>query len=146
MLSIKSAFAATAVGAAALIATATPASAAPAEKFATVYSLADGPCVAQVNASVAGDAYPSSAAFTVSGTLYGVGSCKLTVTLNWRNDNTGETGTRPVTLNGPGFWGNDGRSAIFSPGIGDFTATLTVGGAHVPEPGTVKFSVHQYQS
>ncbi|WP_280267626.1 hypothetical protein [Nocardia wallacei] len=142
------ALSAAAIGAAAtVIATATPASAqANGGKFTRVYSLANGPCAAIVDSSVTGNAYPSSAAFNVSTTMYGVGSCSLDVTLNWRNLDTGRTGTVTRRANGPGYWATDGRGSIFSPGVyGEFVGTVTVGAAHIPEPGEVRFSVQQYQ-
>ncbi|MFQ6393910.1 hypothetical protein ACLMAJ_10665 [Nocardia sp. KC 131] len=136
-------FSATPVAAIALLATAAPAAAE--GNFATVYSLTQGACVAQVDSNVNGDAYPSSAGFTVTTTMFGVGPCTLPVTLNWRNLDTGATGSFGVTAHGPGFWSNGGYSAIFQPGIGNFTSTVTVGATHVPEPGTQEFTVHQYQ-
>ncbi|MFQ6326327.1 hypothetical protein ACLMAL_09330 [Nocardia sp. CWNU-33] len=134
---------ATPVAAVALLATAAPATAE--GKFATIYSLTQGACFAQVDSSVNGDAYPSSAAFTVSTTMFGIGPCTLPVTLNWRNLATGATGSFTVTANGPGYWSNSSYSAIFQPGIGDFTSTVTIGAAHMPEPGNREFTVHKYQ-
>ncbi|WP_454199088.1 hypothetical protein [Nocardia sp. Marseille-Q1738] len=134
-----------AVAAATLVATAAPAAAAPAVEFATVYTLAQGPCVGQVHMSVNGNAYPNQAAFTVSSTLVGAGPCTLPVTLNWRNVATGQTGAFQVTAHGPGYWANSGHSTLFAPGIGQFTATVTIGAPHFPEPGTVEFTVPQYQ-
>lgn len=113
--------------------------------FQTVYSLTQGACAAQVDTSVSGPGYPEHAAFTVSTIMFGVGQCSLPVTLNWRNLDTGETGTTTRTANGPGYWMNDGRSALFRPGIGRFTATVTVGAAHIPESGSVEFTVDKYQ-
>lgn len=133
-------------GAAAVLATAAPAAAQDTGgDFATVYSLTNGPCAAVIDSSVHGDAYPGMAAFTVDGPLYGVGHCTLDVTLNWRNIDTGETGRVTETANGPGYWSNSGHSALFSPGYGDFVGTVTVGAAHLPEPGEVHFSNHPYQ-
>ncbi|MEU6562177.1 hypothetical protein [Nocardia nova] len=133
-------------GAGVVLAAAAPASADDAGgKFATVYSMTDGPCVAVIDSSVHGDAYPGMAAFTVGGPLIGVGHCTLDITLNWRNVDTGETGSFTQTANGPGYWGNSGYSALFSPGYGNFVGTVTVGAAHVPEPGEVQFSNHPYQ-
>ncbi|WP_406237919.1 hypothetical protein [Nocardia sp. NBC_01009] len=134
---------ATPVAAVALLATAAPATAE--GKFATMYSLTQGACFAQVDSSVNGDAYPSSAAFTVSTTMFGIGPCTLPVTLNWRNLASGATGSFTVTANGPGYWSNSSYSAIFQPGIGDFTSTVTIGAAHLPEPGNREFTVHEYQ-
>ncbi|WP_330231950.1 hypothetical protein OHA40_05335 [Nocardia sp. NBC_00508] len=131
--------------AATLVATAAPAAAAPAVEFATVYTLAVGPCAGQVQMSVNGNAYPNHAAFTVSSTLLGAGPCTLPVTLNWRNVASGQTGAFQVIAHGPGYWGNSGHSALFAPGIGQFTATVTIGAPHFPEPGTVEFTVPQYQ-
>ncbi|MBB5917907.1 hypothetical protein BJY24_006819 [Nocardia transvalensis] len=148
MRSIGSLTALSAVGltaAAAVIGTAAPASAdTNGGKFTKIYSLTNGPCVAVVDSSVGGDTYPSSAGFTVSATLIGVGPCSLDVTLNWRNVDTGETGTKTQHASGPGYWGNDGRSAIFSPGIGNFVGTVTTSAGHVPESGEVAFTVHRY--
>jgi hypothetical protein len=127
-----------------LAATAAPAAAAPAA-FATVYTLAQGPCVGQVEMSVNGNAYPNQAAFTVGATLVGVGPCTLPVTLNYRNVDTGQEGTFQVVAQGPGYWGNSGHSALFLPGIGQFTATVSIGAAHFPEPGAIEFTVPQYQ-
>lgn len=136
--------AATALTVGALTATAAPA-VADGGSFQPVYSLAQGACVAQLDASVTGDAYPEHAAFTVSTIMFGVGPCALPVTLNWRNLDTGATGSVTQTANGPGHWMNDGRSALFHPGVGRFTATITVGAAHVPEPGSVDFTVTEYR-
>ncbi|WP_280276886.1 hypothetical protein [Nocardia wallacei] len=134
------------VAGASVIATAAPASAdTNGGQFTRVYSLANGPCGAIVDSSVNGNAYPGAAGFTAAVTLIGVGSCSLDVTLNWRNVATGETGTKTHRANGPGFWSNDGRSAIFSPGYGDFVGTVTVGAAHVPEPGELHFTVRPYE-
>lgn len=127
-----------------LAATAAPA-AADGGSFQTMYSLTDGPCVAQVDTSVNGPGYPEHASFTVSTIMFGVGSCSLPITLNWRNLDTGETGSTTRTANGPGHWMNDGRSALFRPGIGRFTATVSVGAAHTPESGSVEFTVEKYQ-
>ncbi|MEV6322057.1 hypothetical protein AB0M45_12810 [Nocardia sp. NPDC051787] len=134
-----------AVAAATLVATAAPATAAPAVEFATVYTLAQGACAGQLEMSVNGDAYPNQAAFTVSTTLVGVGPCSLPVTLNWRNVATGQTGAFQVIAHGPGYWANSSHSTLFAPGIGHFTATVTVGALHFPEPGTVEFTVTKYQ-
>ncbi|WP_280236239.1 hypothetical protein [Nocardia cyriacigeorgica] len=137
--------AASALAVTALAVTAAPAAAENGGKFQTVYSLTDGPCVAQIDASVTGPGYPEHASFTVTAHMYGVGSCRLPVTLNWRNLDTGETGSKTHTPSGPGTWMPDGRSALFAPGIGRFEATVTVGAAHIPEPGTVQFTVEKYQ-
>ncbi|MFI9403968.1 hypothetical protein [Nocardia sp. NPDC052316] len=148
MKSLKALFAIPAVpaaAAAALVATAAPAAAQIVDPFESVYSLTQGLCVAQVSSSVVSNAYPEHAGFTVATTMYGVGSCSLPLTLNWRNVDTGETGTFTVTAQGPGYWSNSGRSALFRPGIGKFTATLTVGAAHIPEPGTGEFWVDRYE-
>ncbi|MGY1942277.1 hypothetical protein [Nocardia asiatica] len=129
---------------AALVATAAPAAAAPAA-FATVYTLAQGPCAGQVQMSVNGNAYPNQAAFTVSSNLIGAGPCTLPLTLNWHNVDTGQEGSFQVVAHGPGYWGNSGHSTLFTPGIGKFTATVAVGAAHFPSPGTVEFTVPKYQ-
>ncbi|MEU7634368.1 hypothetical protein AB0C34_31095 [Nocardia sp. NPDC049220] len=135
-----------AVAITALLVTATPAAAATTDgRFPTIYALGQGPCVGAVESSVNPNAYPNLAAFTVSSTLVGVGACTLPVTLNWRNADTGETGAFPVTAQGPGYWGNSGHSALFAPGFGHFTATVSVGGAHLPEPGAIEFTVAPYQ-
>lgn len=131
---------------AAAIATAAPASAdSSGGKFATIYSMTNGPCVAIVDSSVNGNAYPGMAAFTVSAQLIGFGRCALDITLNYRNVDTGETGSFTAHANGPGFWGNSGYSALFSPGHDNFLGTVTVNAAHYPEPGEVQFTNHPYQ-
>ena len=146
MGSLTTLSAAVLVAGATAIATATPAAAQDnGGPFDRVYSLADGPCAGIVDSSVAGDTYPDAAGFTTGVYLYGVGPCSLDVTLNWRNVFTGEVGSKTHHATGPGYWGNDGRSALFFPGIGEFVGTVTVGAAHVPEPGEVHFSVHPYQ-
>lgn len=148
MMTSKLAFAvpaASALAVAALAVTAAPAAAVNGGKFQTVYSLTQGLCVAQIEASVNGDAYPEHAAFTVGSTMWGVGDCQLPVTLNWRNLETGETGSKTQTPHGPGYWMNDGKAALFAPGVGKFSATITIGAAHVPEPGTIEFTVAEYQ-
>ena len=153
MISMKTLFAIPAVpaiAAAAVLATASPAAAVPGEPasggaFATSYALGQGPCVAIVDSSVNGNAYPNHAAFTVGATLIGIGDCSMPVTLNWRNLDTGETGSVERVAHGPGYWGTDGRSALFAPGIGRFNAAVTIGGAHVPEPGSIDFTVIEYQ-
>ncbi|WP_378739438.1 hypothetical protein [Nocardia brasiliensis] len=134
-----------AVAVAAMVATAAPAAAQIVDPFESVYSLTQGLCVAQVSSSVVSNAYPEHAAFTVATTMYGVGGCSLPLTLNWRNVETGATGTFTVTAQGPGYWSNSGRSALFRPGIGRFTATLTVGAPHIPEPGSAEFWVDRYE-
>lgn len=134
-----------AVAVAAMVATAAPAAAQIVDPFESVYSLTQGLCVAQVSSSVVSNAYPEHAAFTVATTMYGVGGCSLPLTLNWRNVETGATGTFTVTAQGPGYWSNSGRSALFRPGIGRFTATLTVGAPHIPEPGSAEFRVDRYE-
>src|SRR5690606_2017432 len=53
------------------VAAAPAAHAGPGGAFGTVYSLTQGPCVAVVDSSVNGDAYPNSAAFTVQTTMIG---------------------------------------------------------------------------
>ncbi|WP_063025148.1 hypothetical protein [Nocardia niwae] len=130
---------------AALVATAAPAAAGPGGKFATVYTLAQGPCVGQVEMSINGNAYPNQAAFTVGVTLVGAGPCTLPITLNWHNVDTGQEGAFQVVAQGPGYWGNSGHSALFTPGIGQFTGTVSIGPAHFPDPGTVEFTVPKYQ-
>ncbi|MEV0105436.1 hypothetical protein AB0H42_03715 [Nocardia sp. NPDC050799] len=127
-----------------LATTAAPA-AADGGSFQTIYSLTDGPCVAQVDTSVNGPGYPEHASFTVSTIMFGIGSCHLPITLNWRNLDTGETGSATQNANGPGHWMSDGPSALFRPGIGRFTATVTVGAAHIPQSGSVEFVVQKYQ-
>ncbi|WP_324192658.1 hypothetical protein [Nocardia transvalensis] len=138
--------AAAAVSTAAVIATAAPASADPnGGKFTTVYSLANGPCVAIVDTSVNGNAYPGAAAFTVGANLLGVGPCSLPITLNWRNLDNGQAGSFTQIANGPGFWGNSGPGAIFNPGYGNFAATVSVAAPHIPESGELRFTVQPYQ-
>lgn len=66
--------------------------------------------------------------------LIGVGQCSLDITLNYRNV---DTGSFTAHANGPGFWGNSGYSALFSPGNDNFVGTVTVNAAHFPEPGAV---------
>ena len=136
--------AAAAVATGTLLATAAPAAAADGSSFATVYSLAQGACVAQVDASVNGNAYPGHAAFTVSTIMFGAGTCQLPITLNWRNLDTGDTGTEVRSANGPGHWTTDPYSSLFQPGSGRFTATITVGAAHLPEPDSVEFVVPEF--
>lgn len=134
-----------AVAAAALTATAAPAAAAAdGGEFATVYALAHGTCLAQVQSSVQGDAYPEHALFTLSTIMFGTRQCTLPVTLTWRNLDTGQTGSITRTAYGPGHWVNDGRSSVFRPGIGRFVATVLVGASHTPEPGAVEFTVSKY--
>lgn len=148
MNSLKALFAIPAVPAvavAALVATSAPAAAQIVDQFDSFYSLTEGLCVAQVSSAVTSNAYPEHAAFSVATNMFGVGSCNLALTLNWRNIETGETGAFTVTAHGPGYWGNSGYSALFHPGIGRFTGTMTVGAAHIPEPGTVEFRVDPYQ-
>ncbi|WP_406273319.1 hypothetical protein OH799_34540 [Nocardia sp. NBC_00881] len=145
MNSTKALFTVSAAAFAALLAAAAPAAAAPEGKFATIYTLAQGPCVGQVDASVNGNAYPNQAAFTVSSTLIGVGPCTLPITLNWRNVDTGAAGVFAVTAQGPGYWGNSGHSALFAPGSGRFAATVTIGAVHMPELGPIEFTVPAYQ-
>ncbi|MFC3962153.1 hypothetical protein [Nocardia jiangsuensis] len=133
---------------AALVVFATPAVANPATTggpFTPAVSLTDGLCVAYVDTAVTGDAYPEHAAFTVAATLVGVGPCSLPVTLTWRNVDTGETGVVTKTARGPGYWSTSGRDALFHAGIGRFDGTVTIGPAHLPEPGTVDFTVTRYQ-
>ncbi|WP_405162317.1 hypothetical protein OG203_39485 [Nocardia sp. NBC_01499] len=134
-----------AVAVAAMVATSAPATAQIVDQFDSFYSLTDGLCVAQVSSAVTSNAYPEHAAFSVATTMVGVGDCTLPLTLNWRNVETGETGAFTVTAHGPGYWGNSGYSALFHPGIGHFTGTMTVGAAHTPEPGSVDFTVDHYQ-
>ncbi|MFI6867232.1 hypothetical protein [Nocardia sp. NPDC050406] len=129
---------------ASVVALAAPAAAGGGGSFNTLYSLTNGPCVAVVDSSVKGDAYPNSAAFTVKANLYGLAQCGLTVTLNWRNLDTGQTGSKSVTPSGPGLWMNDGKSAIFQPGIGHIKATVTVDQQHLGQSGEVEFEVTQY--
>ncbi|MFD6463820.1 hypothetical protein [Streptomyces roseolus] len=128
------------IAAAGLCATAAPASAVyDVRNFPTVYALA-GLCVAQIDAGV-GPESQGLASFELRSNMIGVGACTVPVTLAWRNLDTGETGSRTVDVPGPGQWGI-GRSAMFRPGgVGKFTATLTVGSAHLPEPGTIEFHV-----
>ncbi|AYF77317.1 hypothetical protein D7D52_29770 [Nocardia yunnanensis] len=112
--------------------------------FATVYSLTNGPCVAIVNTSVYGDAYPGQAAFTVDAQLPGVGTCDLPITLTYRNVDTGDTGSIVADAQGPGYWSRYGYSAIFPLDPGTYTAQITIGAAHFPEPGTVQFTQNGY--
>ncbi|WP_280501123.1 hypothetical protein [Nocardia farcinica] len=127
------------------VAAAPAAHAGPGGAFGTVYSLTQGPCVAVVDSSVNGDAYPNSAAFTVQTTMIGVGSCELTVTLRWRDVGDGSTGEFTVTAHGPGYWSNSGPGAIFSPGTGSFTGTVTVSAPSIGGSGEVAFDIPQYQ-
>ncbi|MFI6774196.1 hypothetical protein [Nocardia sp. NPDC050412] len=148
MRSIRSvtAFSLSAITAAAVIASAAPASAdSSGGKFATIYALTNGPCVAIVDSSVNGNAYPGMAAFTVSAQMIGVGPCSLDITLNYRNVDTGETGSFTAHANGPGYWGNSGYSALFSPGHDNFVGSVTLSAAHFPESGQVQFTNHPYQ-
>ncbi|GAA5099640.1 hypothetical protein [Nocardia iowensis] len=140
----KTMLAVPAIAAAAVFASAAPATADSGGSFATIYSLNNGPCAAQVNSSVHSPAYPNAAGFTVETTMLGVGSCTLDVTLNWRNIDTGETGAFTQTAIGPGMWMTPGRSHIFYPGFGRFVGTIAVGPAHFPESGEVAFSVEPY--
>ncbi|AXK85593.1 hypothetical protein IU443_29020 [Nocardia farcinica] len=128
-----------------LVATAPAAHAGPGGAFAPLYSLTQGPCVAMVASSVNGNAYPNQAAFTVNTTMLGVGSCELTVTLHWRNVQTGQTGEFAVTAHGPGYWSNSGPGAIFGPGVGSFTGWVSVNAPSVGASGEIQFDVPQYQ-
>ncbi|MEV5838614.1 hypothetical protein [Nocardia sp. NPDC052112] len=140
------AFCLAAITAAAAIAAATPASAdSSGGKFTTIYSMTNGPCVAIVDSSVNGNAYPGMAAFTVTAQMIGFGRCSLDITLNYRNVDTGETGSFTAHANGPGFWGNSGYSALFSPGHDNFVGTVTLNATHIPESGAVQFTNHPYQ-
>ncbi|MET7773899.1 hypothetical protein [Nocardia sp. NPDC005366] len=151
MISIRAGFAlpaASTIATIGLLAGAAPAGAIVEGPFATIYSLTDGPCVARVDASVSGNGYPDHAAFTVDTNMVGVGdmgACTLPVTLNWRNLDTGQTGSFTTIARGPGHWSNGGYSAIFAPGIGDFTGTVAIDDAYVPESGGVDFTVRKYQ-
>ncbi|WP_216916823.1 hypothetical protein OG225_03950 [Nocardia sp. NBC_01377] len=151
MISIRTGFAlaaASAVAAVVPLAGASPAGAVVEGPFATIYALTDGPCAAQVDASVSGNGYPDHAAFTVSTNMVGVGdmgACSLPVTLNWRNLTTGQSGAFTTVARGPGYWSNGGYSAIFAPGIGNFTGNVTVGNAYAPESGGVDFTVKKYR-
>ncbi|MEU8900609.1 hypothetical protein [Nocardia sp. NPDC048505] len=144
MISTKAAATAgiAAAAAAGLCATAAPAAAVyDVREFPTVYTLGqDGLCFGRIQSAI-GPEGQGLASFQVDAQLYGVGSCSVPLTLDWRNLDTGETGTRTVTVPGPGSW-NIGRSAMFRPGgVGQFVATLRVGPAHLPEPGTITFRV-----
>ncbi|MFI9509883.1 hypothetical protein [Nocardia sp. NPDC052566] len=133
------------VAAAALLTTAAPASAESGGKFQTIYSLTSGACLAEVDSSVHGPGYPNSASFTVSTTMFGVGSCGLDVTLHWRNVDTGESGERTAHAKGPGYWSSDPKSSLFTPGFGHFVGTVTVDAAHLGDSGQVEFTVEPYQ-
>ncbi|WP_067541171.1 hypothetical protein [Nocardia crassostreae] len=144
MSSIKSAFAITAasVGAIAFtIGSAAPSHAGPGGKFNTIYSLTQGPCVAVVDTSINGNAYPASAGFTVGANMIGVGSCDLTVTLHYRNKNNGATGTFDVHPHGPGYWMNSGPAAIVYLGAGSYTGWVTVNAASIGSSGQIDFDV-----
>ncbi|MFD4430455.1 hypothetical protein [Nocardia sp. NPDC058497] len=146
MSAVKSAFTITAVTSGAVaLAVATAAPAAASSKFNTIYSLTQGPCVAIVDTSINGNAYPSSAGFTVTTNMLGVGSCSLTVTLHWRNLDTQETGTFDVHASGPGVWMNGGPTAIFQPGFGNFVGWVTVNANHIGDSGEAQFEVNPYQ-
>ncbi|NUS42644.1 MAG: hypothetical protein HOQ24_02960 [Mycobacteriaceae bacterium] len=149
MTSLSRVFAlpATVIAAAAtlLAATAAPAAAQSGGKFQTFYALAAGPCVAVVDSSVHGPGYPSSASFTVSANLIGLGPCSLDVTLQWRNVATGQTGTRTAHAVGPGYWISDPKTTIFQPGFGQFVGTVTVPTPHLGDPGQVEFTVDPYK-
>ncbi|MFF3229053.1 hypothetical protein ACFYV7_40125 [Nocardia suismassiliense] len=126
---------------------AAPASAEPAAnggEFSTMYTLAQGPCVGTVNATVNGRGYPNAASFTVTHNLLGVGPCSLDVTLNWRNVDTGETGRFNRHIDGPGFGITDPASTIFYPGFGPFVGTVSINAGHLPESGEVQFTVDPY--
>ncbi|MFC9894447.1 hypothetical protein ACFVMC_12190 [Nocardia sp. NPDC127579] len=149
MKSVKKGFVVSAVGAVAaatvLTVTAGPAVAENGGKFQTFYSLTNGLCVAVVDSSVHGPGYPSSATFTVSTNMTGVGSCSLDVTLHWRNVDTGETGTRTQTAKGPGYWISDPKTTVFQPGFGTFVGHVTVNGLSLGSSGEVEFTVEPYQ-
>ncbi|PXX69253.1 hypothetical protein DFR70_102942 [Nocardia tenerifensis] len=144
MYPTKILLAAPVVAVGAIFASAAPATADTGGNFATIYSLTDGPCAAQVRSSVHSPAYPNAAGFTVETTMLGVDACHLDVTLNWRNIDTGETGAFTQTANGPGMWMTPGRSHIFYPGFGRFVGTVSIGPAHFPESGEVAFTVEPY--
>lgn len=127
------------------VAAAPAAHAGPGGAFGPIYSLTQGPCVAVVDTSVNGDAYPNSAAFTVQTTMIGIGSCELTVTLHWRNVADGQTGEFAVTAHGPGYWANSGPAAIFSPGPGSFTGWVTVNAASLGSSGEIAFDIPKYE-
>lgn len=130
-----------AVGAAA------PASAEPTAnggEFARMYTLAQGPCVGVVSATVNGSGYPNAASFTVTHNLIGLGPCSLDVSLNWRNLDTNETGTFNRHIDGPGFGITDPASTIFYPGFGRFVGAVSVNAGHVPPSGEVQFTVEPY--
>ncbi|MGW4371651.1 hypothetical protein ACWEKT_39135 [Nocardia takedensis] len=137
-------FTACLLAAAGPLANAAPAAAQPGGPFPTLWSLTQGPCVAQVDAVVDGDALPGRAAFTVITMMHGaapVGDCALPVTLTWTEVNSGATGSYVTTAWGPGYWSNSGPAAVFAPGPGVYEASVAIGEAHTPESGAIRFTV-----
>jgi hypothetical protein len=143
-----------ALSAATLAVVAAPAAAAPVNGggFPTIYILGQGPCVGSIDTSVGGSGgpggggYPDSAVFGVEHTLAGVGPCSVDVSLQWRNLDTGETGTVTRHIEGPGFGITDPPSNIFRPGFGRFAATVSVNTSHTPESGELQFTVTPYRN
>ncbi|MFD5177889.1 hypothetical protein ACFWM1_18915 [Nocardia sp. NPDC058379] len=89
-----------------------------------------GLCVGHVHfATVFG---PDTPYFGLVSALHGIGPCSVEVAVNWRNLDTGATGTVRQQVYGTG-----GTQISFDPGPGRITGTLTTDAPH--KPGTFEF-------
>ncbi|MET9211441.1 MULTISPECIES: hypothetical protein [unclassified Nocardia] len=89
-----------------------------------------GLCVGHVHfATVFG---PDTPYFGLVSALHGIGPCSVEVAVDWRNLDTGATGTVRQQVYGTG-----GTQISFDPGPGRITGTLTTDAPH--KPGTFEF-------
>jgi len=72
---------------------------------------------------------PNSQYFGLISNIVGVGPCSVEVAVNWRNLDSGASGTVRQTIVGTG---GSGHQIAFSPGRGRISGTITTNAAHKP--------------
>ncbi|NEW48515.1 hypothetical protein GV792_00390 [Nocardia cyriacigeorgica] len=70
---------------------------------------------------------PNTPYFGLISALHGIGPCSVEVAVNWRNLDTGASGTVRQQIHGTG-----GTQIQFDPGPGHITGTLTTNAVHKP--------------
>ncbi|MBF6333116.1 hypothetical protein [Nocardia transvalensis] len=90
--------------------------------------------------------YPGAVRFDVKGFLVGMPQCRVYIGFDWRNLDTGQSGTEFRHLEGVGDVADSAYfHPAFIPGPGRITGTFSVNGAHAPEFAPVEFVIPDYQ-
>ncbi|MFI6043047.1 hypothetical protein ACIA8C_15520 [Nocardia sp. NPDC051321] len=131
-----------------VLATATPASAAPAgESWDTIFTVARaGLCVGRIDPSVGYGGLPNGGALlNFQATLWGVGDCRVTITADWTNTDNGRSGSVSQEITGPGYHHYGAEPRLY-PGPGHVEVTFTMDAAAVPAPAHGRWIMPDYEN